>query len=513
MRGKTNEHRAHAIRVGLTEINRRLRNNVTFKTQDEWRLLLQEIIENDESLKDQPKNRKGRTLALTVERFEEALQTAASHGLNGVKNPKSAVFTHGSSVIDPAWLLTIDFEPEPAAEDAMQQQDRLASTPLLSLGQNPDQVRPVAAANAVKRAAHTEAEEIEDQPPSKKHKHDATGIQAGPTHNAGGSRDQFGSKVGLVETPQDQSSKRQPGIAQSSTEQPASTGTEAVRDRNETPQSPVMPNSANMSDLAKSLDIVGPPLIMDEMKAISRLIHNVAHTTLENIAEQRATWSTEPQEALRELYQLSFGDDYLGRFASMGALPLSGLDALQACVASALFRIVFKEQPPWDGPAAIMPRDKGDIDSINNYLKFADCKATLEQAIWHAAKAKLEAGGTFVKSELQYRAEDIAKKIAIILDRQLHELGAAGRCQLEDLAEVVCRALVLRGRLRAAPHYYDLEWIVSGVDYEPSKMEEVGRNTGKREVLFCTAPLVKWRATRAESWRVAAKAMVYARSV
>ena len=133
--------------------------------------------------------------------------------------------------------------------------------------------------------------------------------------------------------------------------------------------------------------------------------------------------------------------------------------------------------------------------------------------LWEAAKQQLDdarAGEGFVNNELRQAAEALGTDLLIVLDRQLHSLDVRGRISQVSMARLASRALRLKGQLRAAPYYYEYDWIRSGERVNLTTMRDIRRREEPADVLLCMTPVVRWRSTKGEDWSVAARACVFA---
>ena len=129
----------------------------------------------------------------------------------------------------------------------------------------------------------------------------------------------------------------------------------------------------------------------------------------------------------------------------------------------------------------------------------------------------------FQQSVIRPIAEDLAKTFMITIDRQLVVLGATKVVEGQDPREfwqqchkdvtgVFLQALILKGRIEAAPDYYKFQWVESGESFDRQTMEDVYVSDGvaDREVKWCVTPIVKTRKRRDHEWRLAIPAKVFA---
>ncbi|KAK5675988.1 hypothetical protein LTS10_011277 [Elasticomyces elasticus] len=511
------DHRARAIRIGLAEIDRLHACNEAPTTRAQWRPMLQRLIDREDAkgdgLKYKPRN--GTTVdlvPLTSQRFENILMiTVRDHSTIQGPVVRARIFAEGSTLLQPKWLkkngyalhipqdvassttgtsvptpgaaslgneaaMLADLAPpasEPSPVSAPQMPILESSSPLLLLPiltpENTNAVNPIA-----------KTDRGNGEPHQKKQKREGT-LPSGET---------FERPATFLTKPAD-TLTRASGPAR-------------------------IPVFADMTEFAKSLEPVGLQDITEAMKTIMDNTLFAAHHSLKDGANRRAAWLIEPQPELDMLYKQLFGHDYLSRMLHPAISEMGALNALQACYATAVFGYIFARRLDWDGPAEVLAKfDNHMVNAFNEPLQEKGIDLTLKKVVWDAARTKLvlNVEGQFKDLELKNLANEWAKKLANVLAPQLHALTNSSQDQVGHLTVVVSAALSLRGRLRAAPHYYDYRWVTSGTSFDDASMEEVGQNAGAREVLWCLTPTVLWRATPAEEWCVAARAKVYARSV
>ncbi|KAK5729498.1 hypothetical protein LTR17_011918 [Elasticomyces elasticus] len=269
--------------------------------------------------------------------------------------------------------------------------------------------------------------------------------------------------------------------------------------------------------LAESLVKLGGSEIGEHMRGIEAALVIIPRQTLEGIPDELAVWP-KPGVELLKLYERILGKKYKARLAEITTTQrVSNVAALEACLAAAVFEYVFDKDPPWDGPEQMTSNDELYAPFINRILEQEGSRWTIEKLRWQAEHDRLQKeqdGNDFLKGELQRVAEDLALDIVLVLDRQLKALGARGRGLTKDITRLVSNALTLRGKLRAAPDYFQLEWVKSGAATNPDAMWEFGEETGKRrEVLWCLTPAVWYRSTKMEPWKMFTRARVCARAM
>ncbi|KAK3072392.1 hypothetical protein LTR53_006885 [Teratosphaeriaceae sp. CCFEE 6253] len=271
------------------------------------------------------------------------------------------------------------------------------------------------------------------------------------------------------------------------------------------------------SPLAGTIGILPQSTIEKEMLGLWRDIQSAAIFILKLDVDGSAAWLTHASPELETLFRQTFGEDYSGRMLAMSEHKVSVFDAVQACIASAIFIDVFstgaKDLLPWNGPQQLLAMLKGMGTELDDSLRLAGlgCNLTHEQLLWRASQRLADAPAT--EAQLQLVADQIANKILLVLDPQLALWGSSGRGHKDLIAPAVLRALVLKGRMRAAPHYSEISegWIRSGVDFDKSSMTEPQYFPGRREVLWCLTPRVRYRETTADEWETAVRARVCAR--
>ncbi|TKA71485.1 hypothetical protein B0A55_06945 [Friedmanniomyces simplex] len=270
-----------------------------------------------------------------------------------------------------------------------------------------------------------------------------------------------------------------------------------------------------VSPLANSLVKISAKSIQDEITSLWTTIQNLTRNVLEDDPNRTAEWVLDPRPELLTMFRRLFRPNYQRRLLEIYTNgPMGRKEALEACLSIALFELVLDKPPPWDGPQDMLSKLEEDAELINKVLQSTGCKRTLEYVLWQVAKAKLDRQADhdeFRDEKLQHIAEGIATSILLVLDRQLHLLGAGGRLRVADVAPLVSDALILKGRLRAAPYYYELKWAVSGMSLQRDDMEEINGSQGRQEVLYGVTPRVRVKVTKESAWSMIARAKVFTR--
>ncbi|KAK3614415.1 hypothetical protein LTR22_027788 [Elasticomyces elasticus] len=179
--------------------------------------------------------------------------------------------------------------------------------------------------------------------------------------------------------------------------------------------------------------------------------------------------------------------------------------ALEACLTATVYELVFEKQLPWDGPQEILAVIGKDVPMMNQVLDRLGCQKTTEYVVWQTARSKLD-GDEFPDAELRPIADQLAM---LMLDCQLYELGARNRVNIGQLASLIFDALLLKGKMRAAPDYYEVTWAKSGEEFVRANDEEIQGGQGRQEILWYVSPRVRVRGTKDGEWLVCARAKVF----
>ncbi|KAK4901064.1 hypothetical protein LTR49_027338 [Elasticomyces elasticus] len=103
--------------------------------------------------------------------------------------------------------------------------------------------------------------------------------------------------------------------------------------------------------------------------------------------------------------------------------------ALEACLAATVYELVFEKQLPWDGPKEILAIIGKDVPMMDRVLVRLGCQKTTKYVVWQTARSKLDTD-EFSDTELLPIADQLAKDAMLMLDCQLHELGARNRVKI-----------------------------------------------------------------------------------
>jgi len=124
----------------------------------------------------------------------------------------------------------------------------------------------------------------------------------------------------------------------------------------------------------------------------------------------------------------------------------------------------------------------------------------------------------FQKTIITPAAVGIADRILIILNPQFQELKIddqddepeAVRKRLSaEVSKIVKKALILRGKMRAAPEYYEWVWAYSGMPFN-ANMEDLRQGNGRREVEWAVTPRIKVKETKESTvWETVTLAKVF----
>lgn len=118
--------------------------------------------------------------------------------------------------------------------------------------------------------------------------------------------------------------------------------------------------------------------------------------------------------------------------------------------------------------------------------------------------------------------EKLANKFLLAINPQLLAIGATKVAEgrdpgqfwddcVDDMTDMFTRAFIVKGCMRASPHYYSHSWIRTGSELKRDHMKEIPENLGAREVTYCATPVVQMRRKKGEEWKVISPARVFAR--
>ncbi|KAK3642392.1 hypothetical protein LTR56_010745 [Elasticomyces elasticus] len=497
------EHRAFALELVLNEIDR---NPGAFATAESQEELLSRLIK-DHNLKDKPAQQGGRVVDMTVARLADIASRAASdkRQMRHQTSPKKAFWQDGRKMLDESFVRTVKDRARVISKARSHAKGgHLPTTRNASAKAKPAK-EDAPTEGAAKRSASSSLTAVVDEGGDE--------ITSEPGQK----------KLRLLLPPQvDAATVEHTSTGPVKGEVPRVAASEAdtapIANVDLKPAEPVTILSADVPSLAASLVKVSDQNIQSALNTCWVTIQNIAQDTFDGLARSEAVWSLEPDVNLRHVYERSLTRRFKARLEVVRTdRSVSAAQALELCLASCLFEFVLSKPLPWTGPKDLLPRTF--LDAMSGVLSQTGCKWSADEVIWQTAKTMLdssEEGSPFVELELKSIANDIATTIVLALGQQLTILGARGRCPASAVAPLVLKALILAGKLNAAPDYYRLEWIASGRLLDRATMEEHVMSEGRREVLWCLSPLVKVRKTEAVAWEdaaVAVPAKVYARAL
>jgi len=136
--------------------------------------------------------------------------------------------------------------------------------------------------------------------------------------------------------------------------------------------------------------------------------------------------------------------------------------------------------------------------------------------MWHAITNRARDEG-FQKTTMQPYAEDIADKIMLTLSRLLNGLKTKNVEQSfwpkakQRVVRMLMQALTLKGKIKAAPNYYQWTWPKSGERVDDERMEHIRQGEGEQEVLWAVTPIIERRDTKDDPWVLSSRAKVWCR--
>ncbi|KAK6405476.1 hypothetical protein LTR81_019754 [Elasticomyces elasticus] len=519
-----NPHSARAINIALQEIDRNLG---VYDTAEKRRAMLSRLIQ-EHDLKDSPRSEQGKIIDMTEIRYDSILVKAMADNsryfeqrgrFTTWKGGVQEVVKTGSKIVKGAFLQSIGFQMQETDDDPDANEDNVAPTERL------------ADARAQEDAPKRETPQAPGKAPSP-----STSTSSWKP-NADGNGDSDHENGRNSSRKKQKTSKEAPSAVATSVAIPSAAIPSAAipsaadpRPDDAPPQSPVRdkPNgnvtlkigtpksttSSHTAQRANGLVKLGAQTIQHELAALWSSIQTVTLNMLGEESRKKAAWEMEPNDDLLKLYKRLYSKEWKGRIhAALKNAAVSRKQVLDACLGAAVFEFVFSKPVPWQGPKEMLRGLGEDAAIIDRVLQGAGCKRTLDHILWQAARTKLEFenGDEFRNGRLRAIADGLAKTILIVLDDQLVKLGAVRTGRVNDVTALVSDALLLKGKLRAAPAEYRLQWEESGSLLRPEHAEEIHQGQGKQEILWCVSPRILTKENNDDEWSVAARSKVYTR--
>ncbi|KAK5724743.1 hypothetical protein LTR15_004790 [Elasticomyces elasticus] len=540
--------RAQAVKLVLEEIDRHLGH---YDTQEKRRAMLADLIAKQDlkTLPRKPKKPVPYTEDILEADFLKAVANAPSS--QPTKNRKVDVWRLGSSLVGNHYLGKIGFEPQIAVQET---EDDDADAPAaeeelhtVNEQRTPPHILPKAPAVS----PLTPQEVLELPNPAEHHNVDALPTGQKRRRMSLGD-DSSASFVPSGEVPADTARPKSSVTGRAKSEATAALSARSATGFNTNHQAPKrLKNSEGTASVAQSapLTLPGPPTLQAETatttsqpltvakppsppraslfaRSLVRLnasdvqrpleglwgfIQSITRNALKGVGEKRASWVSDPNDEFLKVYQHLFGWDW--KIRVMEIMQYTSMDrkaALEACLAGTIYEMVFNKDLPWDGPIEILAMLEKDVPMMDRILDRAGCRKTMEYVVWQTTRAKLEED-EFRDQELRPIADKLAQNAMLMLDYQLHRLDARSRFRPDQLALLIADALLLKGKIRVAPDYYEVTWVASGKELVRSEAEEINESQGRQEVLYCVSPLVKVRTTTEDAWLICARAKVFTR--
>ncbi|KAK5731971.1 hypothetical protein LTR17_010923 [Elasticomyces elasticus] len=512
----TDPHRALAIKVALQEIDNHLGE---FDTLEKVREMLSSLITRDE-LKDRPKSANRAVIPLTVNRFHDIM----SKTMSSKRRPGAAVrawtevWTRGSVLVEEDYLRTVGFQ-SPTNAGVADTGGNIEAPRTAASGSRTEPLIPGPAGQQLSQKPSAPDSTLPIVIPDDDGAPDVVRANGRPKRQRDNNTDGLGVTAGEPAQKKQRTIPESPNAKAAMPEDETLPGAlPGVQGAQETlkPAPPLKSQREQISPLAASLVRLGTDEITNALEGVWSNVQNIIRNMLDGIPHQRAAWVADPHDGLKKVFERLFGQDYNGRILEITSdRPTSNRDALEACLAAAMFEYAFQQDLPWDGPKEMLASIKGDAAVIDRVLEAIGCRRPLDYVIWQAAKAKLDFildEDEFRDTELQRMSEELAKKILLVLDRQTHTLGAKVKARtIENLAKAVKKVLIIRGKMRAAPAYYRIGWPKSGTEMKRKTQVDLPEDEGRKEVLWCVSPGVVFRMNESETWTAAIQAKVFVR--
>ncbi|KAK5694952.1 hypothetical protein LTR17_024743 [Elasticomyces elasticus] len=514
MPGTMEPHRAHAVKIALQEIDRHLG---VYDTAEKRRAMLSRLIQ-EHDLKDSPRSEQGKIIDMTETRYDHMLVKAMADNsryfeqrgrFTTWKGGIQEVIKTGSKIVKGAFLQSIGFQMQETDDGPDANEDNVAPT------------ESMADARAQEDAPKRETPQAPGRAPSP-----CTSTSSWKP-NAAGNGDSDHEDGRTSPRKKQKTSKEVPNAVATSAAVPSAAD---PKPDDAPPQSPVRdkPNgnvtlkigtpksttSSHPAQRANGLVKLGAQTIQHELAALWSSIQTVTLNMLGEESKRKAAWEMEPNDDLLKLYKRLYSEEWKGRIhAALKNGPVHRKHVLDACLAAAVFNFVLAKPPPWQGPKEMLRGLGEDVAIIDRVLQGSGCKRSLDHILWQAARTKLEFenGDEFRNGELRSIADGLAKTILIVLDDQLVKLGSVRTGCVKNVTALVSDALLLKGKLRAAPADYRLQWEESGSLLKPEHAEEIHAGQGKQEILWCVSPRVLTRENKDDQWSVVARSKVYTR--
>ncbi|KAK3673843.1 hypothetical protein LTR78_006398 [Recurvomyces mirabilis] len=280
------------------------------------------------------------------------------------------------------------------------------------------------------------------------------------------------------------------------------------------------PEPPAVSLLASRLTKISSTEISDEIDNIWSMVRSFTLSNIKSKASQNANacLPDSPPDPLPRLYTLLFGEQWRQQFFIMNSSKSwNRRKALEACLSVAIYSLVFEEELPWPGPVVAVARMQHEAVVYKRVLSNHGIEAELETIHWEAA-ALSPLDVEFQRDIISPAANAIAGRILPMLELQLLVLRATDqdndlpqlRTQmLVDVSRIVKKALILKGRMRAAPEYYDWSWARTGQPFN-HLMEDLRQGSGWRQVEWAVTPRIKVKETKgSEEWETVTLAKVF----
>ena len=139
--------------------------------------------------------------------------------------------------------------------------------------------------------------------------------------------------------------------------------------------------------------------------------------------------------------------------------------------------------------------------------------------MWQAARGKI-LDKDFQDTEMLPIAKSNATNFMHTIHNQLLKLGSDSvkgdaetfhENRTNEMTKILLKAMILKGRIRTAPDYYDMRWPKSGTILDRTQAEELHESVGRQEVAWGIWPVIVKKATMSSDWKMVCLAKVDSR--
>ncbi|KAK3706035.1 hypothetical protein LTR37_013029 [Vermiconidia calcicola] len=252
---------------------------------------------------------------------------------------------------------------------------------------------------------------------------------------------------------------------------------------------------------------LGPDTIVKDMNSIWGSIQTLSSRFINGTdadGDGPAVWSLDPGKDLEKLYFLLFGEDWEEATSILTqASMMNAMDVVEACMVAAVYEWVLTKEVPWDGPEQIVKNSPIAESFYNQVLRESGAGLPWTDQVWQAARMQV-VDNAFRERVIVPAGKALARRFMHMFGPQLTLLGIEKtdetaedwwRRRMTDVSVVFTKALALKGLMQASPGAFLFTWIEHGKGVHDAVMEDLYDKTGRREVAWCVAPVIRTRAS------------------